>query len=81
MSDLNERRLADSLKAELDQSSWTVAPWPRVRTRLSTPISRPSRLSGRRPLAIGVALIAIIAAGAVLPQTRDTALAFIRRFV
>lgn len=82
MSELNERRLADLLKAELAQSSWTAAPWPRVRTRLFTPIFRTARPNARRRLgAAGVALIAIIAAGALLPQTRDTALAFIEKGV
>src|ERR1700737_3910929 len=73
MSELSERRLADLLKAELAQSSWTAAPWPRVSTRLFTRISRPSRRSGRRLLAT--------AAGAVLPQTRDNALALIEKGV
>src|ERR1700737_2783726 len=80
MSELSERRLADLLKAELAQSSWTAAPWPRVSTRLFTRISRPSRRSGRRLLATaGVAIIAILAAGAVLPQNRDNALALIEK--
>jgi hypothetical protein len=80
MSELNEAQLADLLKAELARSSWSATPWPRVRTRLFTPIPKPSRRTGRRMLAAaGVALIALLAVGAVFPQTRDTALAFIEK--
>jgi hypothetical protein len=76
----NEQLIGNSLKAELAKSSWTIAPWPRISLSLSAPISRQGQHRGRRLLAIaGVAVIAVVAVGAVVPQTRETARAFIQQ--
>lgn len=80
MSDLDEGRLGTLLKADLGQWSWTTEPWPSIRTRLFVRGPKRSPLSGRRLLAsAGAALVAAVAVGAVLPQTRDTARALIEK--